>query len=171
MSLMTCKDCGASVSTLAAVCPNCGAPIGLTKDKERAIRAASFSLSAAILIVGGVIIGLITIYFMMNSESVTTKAHRVVIKIDGTPQQARVVYRHGDMNEVDETFIPPKTFEMRDVPKDSPISVYASLLGADGDLGVQVRDAENNIVIARDEASGEKVSVYVSAICCVDYGW
>lgn len=49
MSLMTCKECGSKVSTRAAACPSCGAPIKATAG------AVSAGCGCLIMIIVGVI--------------------------------------------------------------------------------------------------------------------
>ena len=60
MALITCPECGASVSSEAKVCPSCGHPIN-TQSKKRG-RSSGFRTGAIIGLIGG--IGLVGVFLL-----------------------------------------------------------------------------------------------------------
>ncbi len=76
MALITCPECGASVSSEAKVCPSCGRPIN-TQSKKRG-RSSGFRTGAIIGLIGG--IGLVGV-FLLSVAALALSATALVFMV------------------------------------------------------------------------------------------
>ena len=166
MALMKCADCGASVSTLAGTCPQCGAPIGRTEDKLAARSSARLSFNLSVLILG--IVAAVGIAAWFYIPELLERRSRVEIKVTGSMVPATIAYstRMAGYGQTTDEFVPPKSFHLGDLEDGASIYVSARLKD-EGDIRVTVTNAHTKEVLFDEERSGDHAGFTDQRVeCC-----
>lgn len=151
MAMQKCKECGNEVSSQAAACPTCGAPV---KKKTRTV--AWGCLTLVVLLVGLVIIVSLT-------PTTQPADYFVTYLVEGTASQAALTYQNEQGGTQQEKVDVPwqKSFRMQ---RGSFLYISAQNQGSYGRITVRI--TVNGSEFKRSDASGGYTIASASGSCC-----
>lgn len=108
MALITCKECGKEVSSLAAACPHCGAPIAATtsasipvpQTQKKGGMGCNIALVLVIVVLGIVAIAMCSSpntgsYTTTRGSAPQSRVRNVEYRVTGTTSNASMTYEGG----------------------------------------------------------------------------
>lgn len=162
MAMQQCKECGNEVSSKAAACPQCGAPV-----KKKTSPVAWGCLTLILLFVGLAIIGSLTSNNTSSRSSSSTDTrpvdYSVTYLVGGTASEAALTYQNEQGGTQQEKVRVPwqKSFRMQ---RGGFLYISAQNQGSYGDITVQI--TVNGSEFKRSTASGGYTIASASGSCC-----